>query len=255
MNILHIARRELKMYLTSPWTYIVLAAAVCLQGIFYAAQIYWFAEMCQRPADGFYGPMHFNLHSEIVTPYIDLFGVIFTMITPVLTMHLIAGERRQRSIELLLTSPISSWEIVLGKFAGALGLFGVLLVFLWYAPSFLYIWGDPDTSIMLTSGLGLVLLIACFISVGIAASSLSENLIVSAMLGVVTLLVFWVIEIGTVMTQTGWITATLEAMSLPGHMDNFTRGMLDSRDIIYMVSFCAFFLFVAQQRVESLRWR
>jgi len=255
VNIIHIARRELKMYLTSPWTYVVMAAAVLFQGGMYFASVWWFSDLCQRPTDGFYGPVHLNLHEYIVDPYISLFHILFTLMAPVLTMHLIAGERRQRSIELLLTSPISSWEIVLGKFLGAMGLFGVLLAFLWYVPGFLYIWGDPDTSIMLTTGLGLGLLIACLVSVGIAASSLSENLIVSAILGVTTLLMFMVIDIGTVIAQSGWLNATMEALSLPGHLTNFTRGMLDSRDIIFMVSFSVFFLFVAQQRVESLRWR
>jgi ABC-2 type transport system permease protein len=100
-----------------------------------------------------------------------------------------------------------------------------------------------------------VLLLCCFVSVGLAASSLSENMMISAIVGFAILLLFWVIEIGTVVAQSGWIKETLEAMSIVGHLENFTRGMLDSRDVIYMASFSIFFLFLAQQRVESLRWK
>ena len=254
-NILHIAGRELRMYVASPWTYVVLAAAVAILGFFFGGQVAWFAELCQRPDSGYGGPAHYNLHTDVVDPFVGVSGIILIFLIPVLTMHLIAGERRQRSMELLLTSPVSSWEIVLGKFAGAMGLYGLLLLLLGYAPVVLYRFGEPDTAILLTSLLGMVLIGACYVSVGIAASSLSENMIVSAILGIVLLLVVWVIEIGTVATSTQWIQGTLEYISLVRHLESFTTGMIDTRDLVYLASFCGFFLFVGQQRVESLRWK
>jgi len=255
-NIAHIAGRELKSYLSSPWTYAVLAAAVFILGFIFAGQIAWFSEVSQRPAGGgYYGTAHYNLHTDVMDPFIMACGFILIFLVPVLTMHLIAGERRHRSIELLLTSPVSSWEVVLGKFLGAMGLMIVLLALLMYVPAVLYIFGEPDTSVMLTSLLGAVLLIACYVSVGIAASSLSENMIVSAILGITLLLLVWVIEIGTLVTSTEWIKSTLEAMSLVRHVENFTRGVIDTRDVVFMLSFCVLFLFIGQQRIESLRWR
>ncbi len=255
MNVLHIAGRELKMFLISPWTYAVLAATVAILGFFFAGQVSWFAEVSQRPTGGFMGPVHFNLHTDVVAPYIGLIGIILIFLMPAFTMHLIAGERRHRSIELLMTSPVSSWEIVLGKFLGAMGLYGVLMLLLAYVPIVMYAWGQPDDKIMLTTLLGVFCLGACYISVGIAASSLSENMIVSAVLGIVVLLLFWVIEIGAVVTDAGWLSSTLEMASLVRHLDNFTAGLIDTRDLVYMGSFSFFFLFVAQQRLESLRWR
>ncbi len=255
MNALHIAGRELRVYVASPWTYVVLAAAVFLLGFFFGGQVAWFADMCQRPDTGYMGPVHYNLHTDVVDPFIGVSGIILIFLIPVLTMHLIAGERRQRSIELLLTSPVSSWEIVLGKFLGAMGLFGIMLALLWYAPVILYAWGEPDTPVMLTSLLGLVLVGACYVAVGVATSSLTENMIVSAILGVVLLLVVWVIEIGTVMTQTEWVQSTLEYISLVRHLESFSAGMIDTRDLVYLGSFIFFFLFVGQQRVEALRSR
>jgi len=144
---------------------------------------------------------------------------------------------------------------VLGKFLGALGLLGVLLLLLTYVPVVLYVYGDPDSGIMWTSLLGVVLLISCYVAVGIAASSLSENMIVAAILGVVTLLFVWVIEIGTLVIQTGWMKEALEAMSLVRHVENFSKGVIDTRDVIYLVSFAVLFLFIGQQRIESLRWK
>ena len=255
INVLHIAGRELRIYVSSPWTYVVLAAAVFLLGFFFGGQVAWFADMCQRPNTGYMGPVQYNLHTDVVDPFIGVSGIILIFLIPVLTMHLIAGERRQRSIELLLTSPVSSWEIVLGKFLGAMGLFGLLLALLWYAPAVLYTWGEPDTPVMLTSVLGLLLVGACYVAVGVAASSLTENMIVSAILGIVLLLVIWVIEIGTVMTQTEWVQNTLEYISLVRHLESFSAGMIDTRDLVYLGSFVLFFLFVGQQRVEALRSR
>jgi len=255
MNVLHIAGRELKMFLISPWTYVVLAATVAILGFFFAGQVSWFAEVSQRPSGGFMGPISFNLHSDVVAPYIGLVGIILIFLMPAFTMNLIAGERRQRSMELLLTSPVSSWEIVLGKFLGAMGLYLVLMLMLAYVPITMYVWGNPDNKIMLTTLLGVVMLGSCYVAVGIAASSLSENMVVSAVLGIVVLLLFWVIEIGAVVSQGGWLQSTLEMASLVRHLDNFTSGLIDTKDLVYMGSFSFFFLFVAQQRVESLRWR
>ncbi len=254
-NVLNIAGREVRTYLASPWTYVVLAAAVFILGFVYAGQIAWFAEAVQRPAGGYFGPAQYNLHTDVVEPFVIASSFILIFLVPVLTMHLIAGERRQRSIELLLTSPVSSWEIVLGKFFGAMGLLGVLLLFLGHVPIVLYIFGEPDTPVMLTSLLGVVLLCACYASVGVAASSLSENMIVSAILGIVLLLLVWVIEIGTLVTQAEWIRSALEAMSLVKHLENFTKGVIDTRDIVFMLSFTILFLFIGQQRIESLRWK
>lgn len=255
MNVLHIAGRELKMFLISPWTYVVLAATVAILGFFFAGQVSWFAEVSQRPSGGFMGPISFNLHSDVVAPYIGLVGIILIFLMPAFTMNLIAGERRQRSMELLLTSPVSSWEIVLGKFLGAMGLYLVLILMLAYVPITMYVWGNPDNKIMLTTLLGVAMLGSCYVAVGIAASSLSENMVVSAVLGIVVLLLFWVIEIGAVVSQGGWLQSTLEMASLVRHLDNFTSGLIDTKDLVYMGSFSFFFLFVAQQRVESLRWR
>ena len=123
---------------------------------------------------------------------------------------------------------MSSWEIVAGKFLGAMGLFGIMLALLGDAPVVLYAWGEPDTPVMLTSLLGLALIGACYVSVGIAASSMTENMIVSAILGIVTLLMVWVIEIGTVVTQTEWIQSTIEYISLVRHLESFTSGRIDS---------------------------
>jgi len=256
MNVLHIAGRELRTYLTSPWTYVVLAAAVFILGFIFAGQVAWFSDVSQRPAaGGYWGATHYNLHTDVIDPFVMACAFILIFLVPVLTMHLIAGERRHRSLELLLTSPVSSWEIVLGKFLGAMGLMAVLLALLSYAPIVLYIYGDPDSGVMWTTLLGLGLLLACYVSVGIAASSMTENMIVSAILGVVLLLMAWVIEIGTLVTQVEWIKTTLESVSLVRHVENFVAGVVDSRDVVYLVSFCLLFLFIGQQRIESLRWR
>ena len=255
MNVFHIAWRELRTYLTSPWTFVVLAAAVFILGFIFAGQVAWFSDVSSRPSDGYFGPANYNLHTDVVDPFVMAVSFILIFLVPVLTMHLIAGERRQRSIELLLTSPVSSWEIVLGKFLGAMGLLGVLLLLLMYVPVVLYVYGDPDGGIMWTSLLGMVLLISCYVAVGIAASSMSENMIVAAVLGVVLLLFVWVIEIGTLVVQTGWVKSALEAMSLVRHVENFSKGVIDTRDLVYLVSFAVLFLFVGQQRIESLRWK
>ncbi|MCK6527586.1 ABC transporter permease [Myxococcota bacterium] len=260
-NVLTIAGRELRTYLTSPISYVMMGAYAFLGGWFFAIFFLpWYVEASTGPSSP-YGGGEVNLTEHLVGPYHQTMFVVLLLITPILTMRLLAEERKQRSIELLVTSPVSSWEIVLGKFLGAVGLFAAMQLTLLYQPVLLYAYGTPDTGPMLLTYLGVFLLGGAFLAVGLAASAMTENQIIAAALSFALLLVFWVIgEAGSASSAggfggSGWAAQVSEYLSFFKHFEGLSKGVIDSRDVLYFGTFIGFFLFLAEQRVEALRWR
>jgi len=175
---------------------------------------------------------------------------------PLITMRLFSEEKKMKTDELLMTSPVSINSIVLGKFLSSLCFFLVILGLTAIYPWILFKYGTPAPELgpILTGYLGLFLLGACFIAIGLLASSLTENQIVAAVIGFVTLLLFYVI---------GWPASTvgptagkvLEYLSLLDHFTGFSKGLLESKDIIYFLSVILFALFLSKRSLESMRWR
>jgi len=259
-NILTIAGREFRTYLTSPFTYVMLGAYAFLGGLFFTVIFLpWYSEVSTRPADPFSGAEQVNLTEHLVGPYHQTMFVVLLLLAPIMTMRLLAEDRKHRSIELLVTSPVSSWEIVLGKFAGVMALYAALQLALGWQPLLLVTMADPDPGPMLTTYAGVFLLGGVFLAVGLAASALTENQIVAAALSFAALLLLWIIgeaggSGGGMGTTSAW-GDVWKYMSFFEHFDNFAKGVLDTRDAVYFSTFILFFLFVAQQRVEALRWR
>jgi ABC-2 type transport system permease protein len=180
--------------------------------------------------------------------------VIFLFVVPLITMRAYAEEKRSGTIELLMTSPITDFQIVIGKFLGAMSLYGAMLGVTLIHIALLFAYGNPEWKPILTGYLGLVLLGGCFVSVGLFFSSLTKNQIVAGMFTFVVLLLLWVI---------GWIGnfsgPTVERLtgylSLTSHVDDFLRGVIDSQHVVYYLSFITFGLFLTAKAVDSERWR
>ena len=247
-NVWAIAYRELRSYFVSPVAYVVLAGFLLLCGWFFWVYLTQFSQMVAMYAQ-FQQPQmleQMNLNDMVMAPLLQNMVIILLIMMPLITMRLFAEERANCTDELLLTSPIETLEITLGKFLGA-GIFYLVLLgcTLVYAGILLY-FGDPEVGTIVT-GLS-------FIALGLFTSTLTSNQIVAAVSAFVILLLFFAIgwPASTVGETAG---AVLGYLSLIEHFQPMTAGLVVSSDVIYFLSVIAFALFLSQRSLESLRWR
>lgn len=232
-----IARREFRAYLTSPMAYIV----ACVFLVLYGALFVWYL------TDTDYS-------DTSIVGYLDIWGnLVLMLFAAALAMRLIAEEKKLGTWELLLTAPLRDTEIVLGKFLSSLGMLVSMLALTLYFPLLLWIFGDPDTGPIVTSYLGLFLLGAASLSIGLFASSVTSNQIVAAVIagGILAILYF----IGMAGNNiTGAIGDILSYISLYHHFPAFTIGIIDTQAIVYYLSVTALFLFLTIRSIETSRW-
>jgi len=251
MMIVHLARRELASYLVSPFAWIVSAAFLFINGFFFAAIVGGFSGYSTEAA--MYG-QDVSIAAEVVAPFVSTLGLLLVMFSPLLTMRSLAEEQSSGSMALLLSSPISSWEIVLGKFAGLLGFWAVLFgVGMAYVPLLLGWFSDTALVPIFVAGGGLLLLAAACSAVGLAASSLSSSQMVAAGISWCVLLFLWIAGFLTDFPDPlGWIG---ERLGMIAHFEQLTNGLVQSVDLVFFGLLIFLFLLVAQQRVEANRWR
>lgn len=187
-------------------------------------------------------------------PLFSNIRVIMLLVMPVLTMRLFAEEKKTGTMELLLTYPVRDGEVLLGKYAAVVTLFLAMLSLTAVYPVMLTYFAQLESGPLLTGYLGLVLMGATFLAIGVLASSLTENQIVAAVITFGILLVFWVI---------GWsadfagpsLGKLLSHLSILEHFDGFGKGVIDTKDVIYYLNFTILCLFLTLRSLESKRWR
>ena len=183
-----------------------------------------------------------------------ILSVVFLFLLPLITMRTYAEEKRSGTIELLLTSPLTDVQIVAGKFLGAMALYGAMLLVTCVHFGLLFAFGTPEWKPLLTAYLGLLLFGGCFIAVGLFISSLTRNQIIAGAATFGVFLLLWVIDwIGQSMGPSG--EAVLKYLSMTEHLDDFVKGVIDTKHLVYYVSFITFGLFLTVKSVDSERWR
>jgi ABC-2 type transport system permease protein len=252
-NILAIAHKELKSYFSSPIAYIVLGFWALLYGYFFVAILQYFVRQSMQMSQ-FQGPQAMNVNQQLIRPLVQNVTILVLFLMPMVTMRTYAEEKRSGTIELLLTSPITDWQIILGKFLGAMSLYATMLAVTLIHLALLFIYGRPEWKPIVTAYLGLLLLGGCFISVGLFISSLTKNQIVAGMVTFAVFLLLWVITwIGSFSGPT--IDQLTQYLSIIDHLDDFGKGVLDTTHIIYYLSFITFGLFLTAKSVDTERWR
>lgn len=234
-NVLVITKRELQAYFVSPIAYVVTAAFLAITGYLFSLILYYSREATMRY-------MFLNMTT------------LFLIIAPVLTMRLLAEEQSKGTMELLLTSPVRDWEVVTGKYLASVALLAVMLGLTAYYPVLLNIYGDPDGGPLWSGYLGLFLLGATLLSLGLFTSSVTSNQIVAAVLGFALVLIFWLLG-GLSGIVSGPLQSLIDYIDLSSHFIDFTRGIIDSKDILYYLSVIAASLFLTTRVVETRRWR
>jgi ABC-2 type transport system permease protein len=173
---------------------------------------------------------------------------------PMITMRTYSEEKRSGTIELLLTSPVTDLEIIVGKFLGALALYGAMLLVTMVYIAILFRIGNPEWRPIIAGYLGLLLMGGCFLATGLFISSLTKNQIVAGFLTFATFLMFWIIN--WMGESSGPTTRDiLNYLSITEHFDDFSRGIIDTKHVIYYLSFITFGLFLTAKSVDSERWR
>jgi ABC-2 type transport system permease protein len=230
-----IARRELLAYFISPIAYMVSAVFLLIAGYLFSLIL---IQSQQATMEGLF----FNI------------VVVLIFVVPLLTMRLLADEQKTGTIEILLTAPVRDWEVVLGKYLAAMGMFGVMLACTLYFPFILWrVGGTPDWGPILTGYLGLILLTSAMIAIGTLTSAVTENQIVAAVLGFGILLLLWLIEAaGNIATGSATV---LTYLSLPAHYNDFARGAINLEDVVYYLSVTIAALFIATRMLETRRYR
>jgi ABC-2 type transport system permease protein len=252
-NVLAIAGKELRAYVASPIASVVIGFFALLYGYFYYALLAFFERQSMQMGMN-QGPQSLNINQMLIGPLLMNATVILLFIFPLITMRTYAEEKRSGTMELLLTSPVTDLQIILGKFLGAMGLYAAMLAVTMIHIGLLFLYGNPEWKPIATGYLGLLLMGGCFISVGLLISSLTRNQIVAGMATFAVFLMLWVIN---------WISSfvgptaqnVLTYLSITEHFDDFAKGVIDTKHLVYYASFMAFGLFLTMKSVDSERWR
>ena len=252
-NVLAIAQKELKAYFASPIAYIVIGLWALLYGYFYSSLLGYFVRQSIQGSQ-FGGPQTLNINEQMLRLLFQNVTILVLFLMPMITMRTYAEEKRSGTIELLLTSPVTDLQIILGKFVGALGLYGAMLAVTIVHILILFIYGNPEWKPIATAYLGLLLFGGCFISAGLFISSLTKNQIVAGTASFAVFLLLWILDwMGSFTGPT--VSALLSYLSIVGHFDDFSKGVIDTTHVIYYVSFITFGLFLTARSVDSERWR
>ncbi len=252
-NILAIAGKELRSYFASPIAYIVIGLFAFLYGYFYAVYLQAFVRQGMNMGQ-MGGQQALNVNQDMLRPILQNATVLLLFVLPAMTMRTYAEERRSGTIELLLTSPLTDWQIVLGKFIGAIGLYSVMLAVTLVHTGVLFIYGSPEWKPILTSYLGMLLLGGSFLSVGLFISTLTTNQIVAYIVTFSTFLLLWIISwVGSF--SSGFFTDLTSYLSVIEHFDDFAKGVIDTTHVIYYLSLITFGLFLTAKSVDTERWR
>lgn len=250
---LTIALKDFKTYFISPIGYLVISTFLFIMGyMFYQRLVLFIRETSIREQLG--QPIAVSLNNAIIKPLYGTINLLFLFIIPLITMRLIAEEKKNKTIELLLTSPVQTSEIIVGKFISAFMLISLTLFCTLIFPFILYLGGNPDMGQVFTMFIGLLFVSACYISVGIFWSSLTENQIIAAVLTFISLLFLWIIDWAA--QNAGQTTAAiLSYASIIRHFESFMEGSLNFKDVVYYTTFCFFGLYLSFTGIESKNWR
>lgn len=256
-NFLAVVERELKSYFVSPLAYVILGFFLLATGVFYYIIVSWFDRMSMMSAmqaQQYGSAVKMNVNEQAIRPLLGNIATIAMLLLPALTMRLFAEEKRQGTIEFLLTAPITNWQLVLAKFSSAFLFYLTMLAGSAVLIALLFIYGNPELIPTLTGYLGLALLGACFISLGLFFSVLTENQILAFVSTFATnLVIYFAAWFGTSGESiVGKIFATLSPFE---HFDDFAKGVLDSKHVVFYACFIFGALFLTYVVLESLRWR
>ena len=254
MNVWPIMKKELRLYFTTPIAYGVVFCFLLIAGYFFYSIFAFYTMASMQAAMNPQMGRELNPTDSVLRPLFSNMSVILLLLMPLVTMRLFAEERRSGTIELLLTYPVRDGAVLLAKFFSALMLYAVMLVLTLVYPGIVAYFTRVEWGPLLTGYVGLLLMGATFIAVGVCISSFFENQIMAGTVTFVVLLMFWVIGWSADAAGGMWKTV-LSELSIIEHFETFAKGILDTKDVIYYLNFTVLALFIGLKSLEARRWK
>jgi ABC-2 type transport system permease protein len=256
MKIWAIYKKEMRVYFTTPLAYVLLFIFMFVMGFFFWLYFSNFARASMQPQNPMMAARDLSVTEYVMRPLFSGFlsVILFLSLVPAITMRLVAEERRNGTLELLMTYPVHDGAVVLSKFLGALSLYTVMLVTTLAYPAIVRFFTPLEWGALGTLYLGMLLMGAAFMAVGLFVSSLTENQIVAALGTFMILLLLWAIG-WPAESAGGWFGTIFRHISISEHLENFTRGVIETKDVVYFVDLTAAFLIFSLLSLQSRRWR
>ncbi len=252
-NVWIICRKELNSYFVSPIAYGLMSFFALVAGFFfYSATAIFVQRSMESQMMGRSFPMSVN--EWVVRPVLSNVSVIGLFLIPMITMRLFAEEKRSGTYELLATSPIRDFEIILGKWIAALIMYAAILGVSLLDLLILYAYGKPDWKPMLVGYLGLLLQGGCLLAVGTFISNTTRSQIVAGVATFAVCLLLWVLDWVSAFETAAW-AKVVSYLSVLTHFEPFSKGIIDTKDVVFYLTMIFLGLFLTARSMESLRWR
>jgi ABC-2 type transport system permease protein len=252
-NVLIICRKELKSYFASPIAYALMGFFALVAGyFFYAATAIFVVRGQEMMMMGRGMPMDVN--EWVIRPVLMNISVIGLFLIPGITMRLFAEEKRSGTIELLATSPVHDLEIILGKWLAAFIMYAAIIAVAGLNLAMLFAYGRPDWKPILVGFLGLLLQGGGLLAIGTFVSTTTRNQIIAFFATFAVCLLLWVLDWVTAFETSTW-SKVLSYMSVVTHFEPFSKGVLDTKNVVFYITVIFFGLFLTSRSLESLRWR
>jgi ABC-2 type transport system permease protein len=253
-NTFTIVGKELRSYFVSPVAYVVLTGFLLLGGWFFFNLLSRFNFLLLYiQVQGGEDANRLNLNDQVIAPLMHNLSIVLVILVPMITMRSFAEEKKSGTYELLLTSPVRTGELVLGKFLASFFFICIMIGLTSIYPIILLVFGNPEIGVMSAGYLGLLLVATVFVAMGLLTSSFTENQIIAAVSGLVATLLLYII--GWPADSAGALGPLLRYISITEHFADMVKGLIDTRGLVYFGSLIVLALFLTQRSVESLRWR
>ena len=261
-HVADVAGRELRALFVSPVAYGVLSLFSVLAGVFFILGVAWFNDLLIRmnQFQAFEQLQSLNLNDHLIAEYFGSMSVVLLFLIPGVTMGLFAAEKTNGTQELLLTSPLTIWDVVLGKFLAGVIFTALLVAIVGLYPGLLFVYGNPGPEVLRTlSGLIALLLVGwTYVAIGAFASSVTRSQVIAFLITFVLLLCLLLLpaisDLG-VMGGGGWLSGALRYVSTGPHFEELVKGLVDTSDLAYFAVMIGGFLLLTKTAVESVRWR
>jgi ABC-2 type transport system permease protein len=258
-HISNVAGRELRGLFVSPVAYGVLSLFAVLAGVFFVVTVVAFNDFIMRlqQFQAFDQLAELNLNDHLIGQFYQSMSVVLLFLIPGITMGLFASEKTNGTQELLLTSPLTIWDIVLGKFVAGAIFVAVLTAIVGLYPALLFVYGDPEVGKTLAGLLGMLLVGWTYVAIGGFASSLTRSQVIAFLLTFVLLLVLLILPAMSDLGVAGTAGARdlLRYLSTDVHFEELSKGLVDTSDLAYFALMIGTFLILTKTAVESIRWR
>lgn len=254
-TMLSICWREVRTYLKTPSFYTIIGLFLTFMSYTWIVLLNHFTSRVARMGFMGGGQQGLNLHREVFVALMGNVNLVLLILVPFLTARLIAEEKKLRTFDLLLTSPVTSVQIVMGKYLGGLMIAWILCGLSILYPLSVMKFTEIQWGILLTAYGGLFLVVAMYVAIGLFASSLTDSILLAGFVAIILSLGLWFVSWGSVTAESPLAIQVFDHLSIVQHFNKMTEGSVQIVSFAFTLSVIALFCFLSERVVESARWR